>query len=1155
VRNLPIKMPVKVMYQYHPERDRSTERKTNTMAKKQQAMPPRWGQEFSSRYLSGIAHAFLLHGNVQDYVGAVAGQTLKNYLFASFAGRDVVVYWHRAGGFSFPSNAMKKRFAEVVGLAAATPVSTRSGSGLAAGMSAMAGTASNADPLGAVDQTKPLVALGLLNKLLHVQTPHGEASRGRSASSISSYSQAIPTEQQFRVAVIIDYAETIAPQSDSAPSAEDRTALVMLDEIGRDAQIGDLQHIVVAITSDLHDMHERLRRSGARWEQIEIPFPSFEERSTFIQSYLHDGVAANEQTEVRLADGFTYTDIARLTTGLRYIDLEDIVLRASYQQQPISAPLVKARKDEIVASEFEEVLQIVENEFGFESLGGMSEIKEDLRENVVKPMRSGDYRIAPQGLLFMGPAGTGKTRLAKALAREAGVTFVELQPGKIFSKWVGDTERRLERALTAIKAMTPCMVFIDEIDQAISRGESGDNGVSNRVFKRLMEIMSDTTWRGKILWVAASVTGETPVLVRQQGRVYFAPIGEIIDAYFSNGNEGEEVSPDLETLAVKSDHSVGWSPVKSVYRHKTSEVFDIVYSSGLARITTTGNHSVFVLDEEANITSKRVCDLQAQDLLVIPVQSSVERQSNIALNLVDTKTIQSLGRLEAVVSMAQNHSQRAVADHLGMNQTLVSQYVRQVTQPQGLGAAMPHPVVVLDEDFSWFLGLFTAEGYARKEVCITLGEQEHDLVERAERVMTEKFGLPVHHRVTNGAHHLIIYSAPLARRLKELLGSNAHDKHVPDAFWIAERNLVLAYVKGWIDGDGSVDKRGHITITTVCKSLAYQGVWLLRMNGIAARVEETTAPAHTMRTGNVLKECTAYRLHITGGENPWTELLRQQQNGSHDKRVPVAILRTVYKRLKPHSTKNAPHAYSYLSYSSRHSVSRDSARTILKSAYANRRQDDDIYERIVPFVFGDLGVTPVQRVERRPSNEIVYDFCGCDNECFIGGTLPIMLHNSNRPDLLDGALLRPGRFDKKIPILAPDEEERVSILRVLTIQAFPHVKELPAEPQYQALAQEMVDYTGAEIESVVGKATQLYARAGSQWTIFQALQEAFDRIIPSTQNIEQMTRLALLHCNDLDLVPAHLRDLARAVRKPTSLDEDDQETHLRQNRRSRRDNL
>jgi transitional endoplasmic reticulum ATPase len=273
----------------------------------------------------------------------------------------------------------------------------------------------------------------------------------------------------------------------------------MLSEWGRDATIGQRDHIIVLIASALHDVNERLRRSGARWEQLEIPFPNFEERCSFVQDLARD--SANG---VSFSPDFSAEEFARLTTGLRYIDIEDIVLRASYNEQPITAQLVKARKDEIVNSEFEEVLQLIDPESGFEAIGGMEEVKADLLKNVVAPMRAGEFRRVPMGLLFMGPAGTGKTRLARALAREAGVTFVELQPGKIFSKWVGDTERRLERALTAIRMMTPCLVFIDEIDQAVGRGESGDSGVSNRVFKRLMEVMADGALRGKVLWVAAS---------------------------------------------------------------------------------------------------------------------------------------------------------------------------------------------------------------------------------------------------------------------------------------------------------------------------------------------------------------------------------------------------------------------------------------------------------------------------------------------------------------------------------------------------------------------------------------------------------------------------------------------------------------------------
>jgi hypothetical protein len=266
---------------------------------------------------------------------------------------------------------------------------------------------------------------------------------------------------------------------------------------------------------------------------------------------------------------------------------------------------------------------------------------------------------------------------------------------------------------------------------------------------------------------------------------------------------------------------------------------------------------------------------------------------------------------------------------------------------------------------------------------------------------------------------------------------------------------------------------------------------------------------------------------------------------------------TLYQRLKPHCPRGYPQEYTYLSDPTRRFVSRDSARTILQSIYDNRRQEDPIYERMLPFVIGDLGVAPVRRVEQQPYNGMVYDFCGCDNECFIGGEMPAMLHNSNRADLLDAALLRPGRMDKKIPILAPDAEERAAILGVLTRAGFAGSpeKDFPTPEQYASLADPMIDYTGAEIEGIVGKAVQLRARS-RRLSILEVLQQAYERIIPTTQNIGLMTRLALFYCNDLDLVPQEHRELARQLRHPgarAELLEEQEATELSPRRPRRRD--
>ncbi len=456
--------------------------------------PPAWANELAIKYQSNIAHAFLLHGNVVDYVSGLAGQTLKNYLMESFSSRDLVICWDRASGFSLPTTKMRQTFVEIAGIpipgstSLGTGASSARGAGLSGGLAsglnrASAGAAST-DLTAILEKIrKPEDALDALSRVLHWRPP-------RKASG--------EEPDPFRVAVILDYAESVAPATEAAASEIDRTTLVTLNSWGRDRAIGDREHIIVLIANELHDLNERLRRSSARWEHIEVPFPDLSERQAFIESL----VAGD--TEMRLAEELTAQEMARLTTGLRYIDLEDILLRASFQGQPVDRALIKQRKDEIMSSEFADVLRIAEVESGFDEIGGLEEVKADLRETVVAPMRAGELRLVPQGILLMGPAGTGKTRLARALAKESGVTFVELDLSKIFSKWVGDTERRLERALEAIVAWRPCIVFVDEIDQSVGRGESGDSGVSNRVFKRLMEVMADTTLRGHVLWICAS---------------------------------------------------------------------------------------------------------------------------------------------------------------------------------------------------------------------------------------------------------------------------------------------------------------------------------------------------------------------------------------------------------------------------------------------------------------------------------------------------------------------------------------------------------------------------------------------------------------------------------------------------------------------------
>ncbi len=85
------------------------------------------------------------------------------------------------------------------------------------------------------------------------------------------------------------------------------------------------------------------------------------------------------------------------------------------------------------------------------------------------------------------------------------MNFVNFRMANILGGIVGESEKNLEKALSGIRSLTPCIVFVDEIDQAFRRSEGFDGSSVNRnVFGRLLNFMADTANRGKVVWLAAT---------------------------------------------------------------------------------------------------------------------------------------------------------------------------------------------------------------------------------------------------------------------------------------------------------------------------------------------------------------------------------------------------------------------------------------------------------------------------------------------------------------------------------------------------------------------------------------------------------------------------------------------------------------------------
>ena len=351
-----------------------------------------------------------------------------------------------------------------------------------------------------------------------------------------------------KTAVIMEYAEAIAPAGDPNFQGEsDRSAIVTLHRWSALPEIERGDNVVLLISENLTELAPKLI-SNPKVAVVEVPMPDQETRreaasladtrltekdaeryagitaglkSIQIASILTPQPAAEED----LADREAYIvgllgggadaagrahKLATLTSGLSREEVKELVApAASMPDAALPSPIELARKetDRLIAKRKREILErecfglveFVEPAHGFEVVGGMDEVKKDLLV-IAESIREGRTSRVPMGILFTGPMGTGKTFVAEAFAKECGLTTIKLKNFR--SKWVGATEGNLEKILNVIRAIGQVVVIIDEGDRAFGNTDGeGDGGTSSRVIARIKEFMSDTSNRGRILFL------------------------------------------------------------------------------------------------------------------------------------------------------------------------------------------------------------------------------------------------------------------------------------------------------------------------------------------------------------------------------------------------------------------------------------------------------------------------------------------------------------------------------------------------------------------------------------------------------------------------------------------------------------------------------
>ena len=128
----------------------------------------------------------------------------------------------------------------------------------------------------------------------------------------------------------------------------------------------------------------------------------------------------------------------------------------------------------------------------FSDLGGMEALKNFCLRALGARRRNSTAR--PRGILALGPPGSGKSAMCKALGNETGRPTLVLDVGALLGSLVGQSEHNIRQALRIVDAMAPAVLFIDEAEKALSGVQSSgmtDSGVSARLFSSLLVWLND----------------------------------------------------------------------------------------------------------------------------------------------------------------------------------------------------------------------------------------------------------------------------------------------------------------------------------------------------------------------------------------------------------------------------------------------------------------------------------------------------------------------------------------------------------------------------------------------------------------------------------------------------------------------------------------
>ena len=320
---------------------------------------------------------------------------------------------------------------------------------------------------------------------------------------------------------------------------------------------------------------------------FDIPLPTTPEILSIINEFIRDLDIKVEQDVI--------DDIALSFKGLNEFQIKQI-LNLAYQDggciDKDDKLLILKEKEQFIKKSG--MLEIVSYSETVEDIGGLENLKEWL-ERKAKIFSNLDKAIkfgvdVPKGIMIIGMPGCGKSLTAKATASLFQIPLVRLDVGRLLGKYVGESEENMRKALKLSEAISPCVLWIDEIEKAFAGvgGDGGGNDVTTRLFGQFLTWMQEKENTVFIVATANDISRMPPEFLRK-GRfdeLFFVdlPNGEerrkIIEIHLKKRNKW---SRNIDSIAlIKETDGFNGADLEAVVK----DTIELAFIEGRSAITT-----------------------------------------------------------------------------------------------------------------------------------------------------------------------------------------------------------------------------------------------------------------------------------------------------------------------------------------------------------------------------------------------------------------------------------------------------------------------------------------------------------------------------------------------------------------------------------------